>query len=160
MKDFLAKGKAADRPTKTPWLYCNDDWLSQRKWDSPAVDQNGKWLLGPIDPASGQRRFKKIFEQYPEFYAAYGSGGLVPWYASSIKDYVLDEDYGGGSYCQAGNLAATQDRTPNAATITLCPASFQTSSSAPAASLGATGSSTTGGRFQRYAPPSLTWYHE
>ncbi|KAK3303619.1 uncharacterized protein B0T15DRAFT_560767 [Chaetomium strumarium] len=153
IRDFLDRGQNADHPQKPAWLFCDDTWLAKHQWTNPVQNQNGAFILVPTSTGT---RFKLIQEQYPTRFQQ--NPGLLPYFAASIGTYVLDLDYGTSSYCGESNLGATQDESPNAATMTLCPVSFNSGASAPAASLGADGGNGPG--FQRYAPPSLTMYHE
>jgi hypothetical protein len=156
IRDFLDQGQSAPHPQKTAWLFCDDTWLDKRSWDNPVQQKNGNFIQVPT--ANGPPRLKLIREQYPTRFQQNAGAGLLPYFAASIGTYVLDLDYGTSSYCGDGNLGATQDESPDAATLTLCPVSFNSGTSAPAANLGADAGS--GAGFQRYAPPSLTMYHE
>ncbi|KAK4233337.1 hypothetical protein C8A03DRAFT_38960 [Achaetomium macrosporum] len=155
IRDFLDRGQNAAQPQKPAWLFCDDNWLVKREWNNPVVNEDGNFILVPT--GGGGQRFKLIQEQYPTRFQQ--NPGLLPYFAASIGTYILDHDYGTSSYCGDGNLGATQDESPGAATMTLCPVSFaQRAPDAPAANLGANGGN--GAGFQRYAPPSLTLYHE
>ncbi|KAL2148020.1 hypothetical protein VTI28DRAFT_76 [Corynascus sepedonium] len=155
IRDFLDRGANADHPQKPAWLFCDDNWLVKHQWNNPVQNSAGNFILVPT--GNGATRFKLIREQYPTRFAQ--NPLLLPYFAESIGIYVLDADYGSRSYCRVGHLGATQDESPGAATMTLCPRSFiSRAPDAPARNLGADAGR--GAGFQRYAPPSLTLYHE
>ncbi|KAJ6009604.1 hypothetical protein N7499_004998, partial [Penicillium canescens] len=147
-----------------PWLFCNDKWLEKLQRTDAVWDSNRNLVMemaedGTMSPIAIEDVKNYLPYLWKNPVTKNKPNGNIPWWSDDLGEYLFDGDYGKKTYCTVSNehLAATQDHTVSASTITLCPVSFK--STAASAKLGGK-KPTKGLSVEKIVPRSGTFYHE